>query len=71
MKNTLGEGVSVATISLRISVARSVVIYDDVVSATKYWSVSSTSIYSVKLPCCLDLKLNRREAIDVVQRVDE
>ena len=66
-----GEVVSVATISVRISVARRVVWYVDVVSATKWWSVSRTSIYSSTLPAWLDLKPNRREAIDVVQGVDK
>ena len=66
-----GEVVSVATRSVRFSVARSVVWYVDVVSATKCWSVSRTSIYSVTLHSWFDLKLNRREAIDVVQGVDK
>jgi len=66
-----GRVVSVATVSVRISVARSVVIDANVVSATKCWSVTRTSIYSVTLPSWLDLKLNRREAIDVVQGVDK
>ena len=66
-----GEVVSDTTISVRISVACSVVWYEDVVSTTKYWSVSRTSIYSAILPSWLDLKLNRREVIDVVQGVDK
>ena len=49
MKNTLGEGVSGATISERISVAPSVVRYADVISDTKCWSVTRTSIYSCTL----------------------
>jgi len=66
-----GEMVSVATVGARILVSRSVVWYVDVVSATKCWSVSRTSIYSIYLPSWRDLKLNRREAIDVVQGVEK
>ena len=66
-----GEMVSVATGCARISVAHSVVWYVEVTSATKCWPVTRTSIYSVSLPSWLDLKLNRREAIDVVQGVEK
>ena len=66
-----GEVVRLATKSERVSVARSVVWYVDVESETKCWSVWKTSDCSFSVAPWLDLKLNRREAIDVVQGVDK
>ena len=63
--------VRAAALSVRLLVAYSVVWYVNAVSAAKCWPVAGTCVYSGCLLSWLDLKLNWRVAIDVVQRVDK
>ena len=61
-----GEGVGVATVGVGIAVASSVVVYVQVVSATKRWSVVGTRVNSVTVMTWHDVHLNRSVAIDVI-----
>ena len=60
------ERVGVATTSVGIAVACSVVGYVQVVCSTKGWSVSGTRVYSGTVTTWLDVHLNRNVAIDVI-----
>ena len=62
----MGERVGVATTSVGIAVACSVVGYVQVVCSTKGWSVSGTRVYSGTVTTWLDVHLNRSVAIDVI-----
>ena len=61
-----GEGVGPATVSVGIAVTSSVVVYVQVVSATKRWSVVGTRVNSVTVTTGHDVHLNRSVAIDVI-----
>ena len=61
-----GEGVGVATVCVGITVTSSVVVYVQVVSATKRWSVVGTRVNSVTVTTGHDVHLNRSVAIDVI-----
>ena len=63
---SMRERVGVATTSVGIAVACSVVGYVQVVCSTKGWSVSGTCVYSGTVTTRLDVHLNRSVAIDVI-----